>query len=72
MPYVTSFERLARQEGRQETLQEDVLDILEARFGTLPEEVRQSVRAIGDNVRLKQLHRRAVLVESLSLFTQEL
>ncbi len=40
MPYVTSVERLAKQEGRTEGqlqgLRESVLDALEARFADVP------------------------------------
>jgi len=57
MPYVTSYERIARQEGRQERAGEDVLAVLEARFGEVPYELREQVRSIRDETRLRQLLR---------------
>lgn len=40
MPYVTSIERLAKeegiQEGRLETLRETIIDVLRVRFTTIP------------------------------------
>jgi hypothetical protein len=72
MPYITSIERIGRQEGRQETMREDILEILEARFGSVPEAMCLKVRKIDEEPRLKALHRRSALVESLSQFEQEL
>lgn len=70
MPYITSIERIGRQEGRQEALREGILDILEARFGVLPEELRVKILEITGQSQLKGLHRRAALMASLGEFSQ--
>lgn len=79
MPYVTFAERYGRKEGRKEgrqegrlqTLREDILDILEARFGEVPGEVREKIETLSDEARLKSLHRRAALTSSLEDFRGE-
>lgn len=72
MPYVTSIERLGRQEGRQEgrvqTLQEDILDILETRFGEVPAAIREQVHRLKDERELKDTLRQAVRIVSLKEF----
>ena len=76
MPYVTSFERLARKEGRQEGHQaglqegrkEAILDILETRFGDVPATVRERINALCDEPKLKELLRRASVIPSLEEF----
>jgi hypothetical protein len=72
MPHITSIERLSRQEGRQEgrrlTLQENVLDIIQARFDEVPYAMREHILAVGDEAELKRLHRQAALVNTLADF----
>ena len=72
MPYVTSFERLSRQEGRQEGILENarssILDVLETRFGEVPFALRERIHAFDDEQVLKELHRRAILISSLDQF----
>ena len=63
--------RKGRQEGRQETLREGILDILEARFKDVPYALREKIREIQTEVRLKKLHREAVLVERLETFAEK-
>jgi predicted transposase YdaD len=60
------------EEGRQEGLCADVLAVLEVRFGQLPASLAQQVAQVTDRDRLEALHRRAVVVESLEVFVQEL
>jgi hypothetical protein len=75
MPYVTSIERLGRQEGRQEgrvqTLREDITDILEVRFHEVPPALWERIQGLQDETELKRLHRRAVQVRALDEFTRE-
>jgi len=59
------------QKGRQEGLCADVLAVLEVRFGPVPDSLAQRVEQVTDRERLEALHRRAVLVESLEVFVQE-
>jgi hypothetical protein len=68
MPYVTSIERL----GRQQALREAVMDNLEARFGTVTDPVRAALETIRDEATLKTLHRQAITVESIEAFREAL
>lgn len=61
MPFVTSFERLAPKEGRQES----ILEILESRFGDVPAAVRERTNALCDEPKLKELQRRASVIPTL-------
>ena len=88
MPYVTSIERLGRQEGRQEGLQEglqegrqeglqegliqDILEVLEVRFGPVPDALRVQIESLGDVATLRKLHRQALLAASLAQIQVEL
>jgi hypothetical protein len=64
--------RKGRQEGRLETLREDVLEILEARFKRIPYGLNEKVQKISTEARLRRLHRRAVLVKSVEAFESSL
>ena len=72
MPYVTSIERLARQEGMSEGVlqqrREDVLEVLEVRFSDLPSDLVDSINQIEDLELLKTLHRQAITIGSLAEF----
>jgi hypothetical protein len=46
-------------------LQENVLDIIQARFGEVPYALRERILALADEVELKRLLRQAVLVQTL-------
>jgi hypothetical protein len=68
MQYVTSIERLAMEEGRQEGMREMLIDLLQARFGTLTSDLTQKLERVETNDRLKALFREALTVASLSAF----
>ena len=80
MPFVTSIERFAREEGlvkgRQEgreqgqmlALKESIRDSLEARFGVAPQEILERMERVSDLKSLRLWHRRAVTIESLDAF----
>ncbi|WP_071190910.1 hypothetical protein [Trichormus sp. NMC-1] len=82
MRYVTSIERLAKQEGIEEgleegrqlgvlqTSQDSVIEVLETRFGELPTSIIDAVNNINDLSVLKTLHKRAISIPSLSEFEQ--
>ena len=59
-------------QGRQEGLQDGILDFLEAKFGDMPKAVAEKVRQVRDLDRLHDLHRRASLVGSLEEFLTDL
>ncbi len=80
MPYMTSTERIAREEGMMqgitqgitqgisrgqlESLREAVMDILEVRFGSITSGIRKKISTCSDLKRLKEVHRQAVLIGS--------
>jgi thymidylate kinase len=76
MPHITLFEELALKEGLKEglekgilqTAREAILDVLDTRFGEVPDSVRERVNAICGERNLKDLHRRAILTPSLEEF----
>lgn len=86
MPYVTSWERFAKEEGRQEGRlegqqegrmegelrrgREDVQEVLAIRFGNVPEEVAAKLAQVVNPATLKSLHRQAVMAASLDVFMQ--
>lgn len=72
MPYVTSTELIAREEGllrgQLETTKEAVLEVLEVRFGNIASVIKEKITGCGDLNRLKKALRQAVLVKSLNEF----
>jgi len=70
MPYITSFERDGIQQGRLQMSRENVIDVLETRFSTVPDALRNSIFAIEDLAMLKQLHKRAITVTSVQEFEE--
>lgn len=67
MPFVTPREK-AIQAAANESRQEDVLKVLEARFGTVSTQVADAVHAIHDDVTLDRLIRLAATAASLDAF----
>ena len=65
MPYVTSFERLAKEEGLQEGIQKGLRDgllpgielALEAKFGAASKKLMGDIRAIEDVAKLQKVMR---------------
>ena len=84
MPHITSIERLSRQEGRQEgrvegrvegqmeALRTATLEILEARFGDVPYELREELQTLTDETVLKRLPRMAAVATGLDDFHRQL
>ena len=68
MPYLTSVERIGRAEGLQEGAQQTLLEILDERFGELPDTVSAEIHQIQDLAQLRLLHRQAIRSESLEEF----
>jgi hypothetical protein len=73
---LSPIELLAREEGRQEGRQEgldqarrlDVLDALEARFGSCPDPVDERVGSLSGEPALRRAHRLAVTARTLQDF----
>ena len=72
MPYVTSFERLARIEGILQKGREDVIDVLTIRFSDVPPALIEEINQIEDSSRLTTLHRQAITIGSLTEFQSNL
>ncbi|MFM8357289.1 MAG: transposase, partial [Verrucomicrobiota bacterium] len=75
MPFITSFERFAREEGLQQgeirALREGILDNLDARFGTVPAAIQERLPRVADVSRLRHWHRLAVTVPDMATFLRE-
>ncbi len=85
MPHITLFEELALKEGlekgiqkgRQEGLEkgivqtgrEAILDVLDSRFGEVPDSVRERINVLCSEHTLKDLLRRAARASSLDEFS---
>jgi hypothetical protein len=72
MPYVTSFERFARQEGREEGLRQAVREVMLTRFGEIPESVAQALERCSDGERLREWLRVASSRPSLAVVASDL
>lgn len=63
MPYVTNAERFGIEKGIQEGIEKgqrmSILEVLEARFGKIPDPVRERIMAETDVIRLKTWLRQA-------------
>ena len=72
MPYITSFERLGHERGVTEGIiqkgREDVIEVLEVKFGEIPTEVIQKINQIEDPSLLKSLLRQAIALGSVEQF----
>ena len=75
MPFLSRIEEEAMEAGiqqeRQQTLQvvrENVIEILQMRFQEVPPELNEALNKINDVSILKQLHRQAITVSSISEF----
>ena len=81
MPHITLFEELALKEGLEKGLEkgiqkgllqnarEAILDVLDTRFGEVPDSVREQVNALCSEPILKELLRRAARASSLAEFS---
>lgn len=72
MPYITSIERIGRQEGRQEAQRGAVIEALELRFARVPEGLREEIGSITDPSKLQALFRAAIRCPDIEAFAQEL
>jgi hypothetical protein len=69
MPYITSIEEIGIEKGEQlgklKNAKESVIEVLETRFENVPETIVNSLNQINDIQYLKQLLKRAILIDSL-------
>ena len=68
MSYITTAERIGREEGREEgrdegmlaDAREMVLEALDIKFSTVPGDVHEIIKALNNRLLLKKLHRSAI------------
>ena len=72
MPYITSVERIGMEQGLQQGLQQMVVESLNNRFGDISTLISDAIHQIGDQDRLRELHRWAIRSALLEEFQQVL
>ncbi|UKP00173.1 hypothetical protein [Nostoc sp. UHCC 0870] len=72
MRYVTSIERLAKEEGIVQMGRENLIAILETRFGEVPNSIVEAINSINDPSLLKTLLKSAIAISSTTEFQQVL
>lgn len=70
MRYVTSIERLAKEEGIVENARESIITVLETRFGEVPSSIVEVINRIEEPSVLKMLHKSAIAIPSAAEFQQ--
>lgn len=70
MPYITTIERIGREEGMLQNARESVIEALAARFTTVPSDLIEHLNLVGELSLLKQLLRQAVTATSIEEFQQ--
>ena len=70
MPFLSRIEEEAMEAGILQTRRGDVIEVLEMRFQEVPPELNEALNNINDVSLLKQLHRQAITVSSISEFQQ--
>ena len=68
MTLAEQLRREGHQKGQLEDARDSILDILEARFNTAPQEIVETLKAVNDISVLKQLRKKAAVTESLEEF----
>ncbi|MDM7273979.1 hypothetical protein [Sulfurihydrogenibium azorense] len=51
--------------GKEEGFKEAILEILKLRFGSVPEDVKNKIESVDNIEMLKELHKKAVIVNSI-------
>jgi hypothetical protein len=72
MEIVTSWMAAGTGRGRQEAIQEDILETLTIRFEQVPDGLREAITAIHDPAHLRRLHRAAIQSATLEDFARSL
>jgi hypothetical protein len=76
VPYITNFERLAIEQGKQigmlRSARELLLDALEEKFSVIPKEIQGKLQEIEEREVLRQLHRQAIRASSLDEFLKSM
>ena len=69
---INPYEEEMKQAGRQEGIQEGILDALNVRFGNAPASLKLAVEQIHDDARLRDLFRRAITCAAIDEFQSAL
>jgi predicted transposase/invertase (TIGR01784 family) len=72
MTLAQQFRQEGRQEGRLVSLRENVVEVLDIRFGNVPQGLRETILEIHEEATLRSLHRAAVKAASLDDFSRSL
>lgn len=72
MTLAQTYRQEGRQEGRLISLRENVLEVLELRFSSIPAGLRETVKEQADEAKLRQWHRLAIQCATLDAFAAEL
>ena len=70
MPFISPMEELIQEEAILKNQRENILDLLQVRFGEVPPSLVEGVNRLEDISTLKQLHRQTISVGSLAEFEQ--
>ena len=70
MPLVTNIERRAIERTRKETRKQDIIKLVQVRFGDIPENLVTSINQIDDTSFLEQIFVSAINISSLEEFAQ--
>jgi hypothetical protein len=64
MPYITGFER----DGMVINARENLIEVLQTRFGIIPDELSGRIQEIEDLAVLKRLHKQSITIASVEEF----
>lgn len=68
MPYITTAERIGKEEGMLIDAREMVLEALDIRFNNVPEDICEKIKALNNRMLLKKLHKSAIQSEDIEGF----
>ena len=70
MPLVTNIERRAIEKTRKETQKENIIKLVQVRFGDIPQNLLENINQIDDTSFLEQIFVSAINISSLEEFAQ--
>ncbi len=70
MPFLTTIEEMALERGAKQICQENIIDLLKARFNSCPESLEKAIKKIDNLAQLKELLLNIINVNSLTDFEQ--
>ncbi|MDB9313190.1 hypothetical protein PN462_08765 [Spirulina sp. CS-785/01] len=70
MPYITNVERFALERGKRQKSREDIFEVLQVRFESIPNELVEAINQIEDDSSLTNLLRQAITINSLEDFLE--